>query len=783
MSLLSIPVELLSKILTSGTAIADLLNVSRTSQYPRSVCLGNRAIWRLALDSEMLPMPVGTSLDSIEMPLLLCCAARAVSIAEALRRPMIIPKESVELKGLYDLPPWRMCLEGWPTRVYVLPGGHSFLIGESRLALFDMRGTYAYEFEAGDPRTPCAFVWESQNNGASTILAVVWINRASRDSSLSAYKLEYDKVSSYRNPPSISQVYSCEISQLTAPVQMDIHNSLILIWDKKNKMFLMDILRQQRVRLMDFECADNPSFNIIHANLDPKRPMTILVSSFEDDDENDGYRRFLEIVEFELLPRSNDALWETSYSAHRRIADMGTYPSLDHRFLHGTIRFYGANSIIMHEIDYGRTQIRTHRWSIRLSLTPSDNLIEEDVAEYEGGDTRSCFRAMQKIPSKRLAFAFRASDVAPSQWRIVQIDASRNCCSELHAPLHFSDSRIGFDDVHVHILESYCLIEDTGAGIEDDMAASPNLALSAYAMKPNLESLARQPAVISPCTKDSPGVYRSPEYRPHYPSMIATAIWSVFVGRNGAVVAYDSYKPNLLVAADVGRQWCSIEKGWAQCYGGEAISAGGCILGRGTEEVDRFIRPALIESVDLGQKRPLQRFCHIGETHCNYSLEPLGCDYYFRKSFDELFPRNLFTTSNLITSGLASLLAAAAARTYALGGTATTAGGLDEGFGGRAGGLGDPAEPTRTLNVGASTQSIISTSFSTGAEVAGRKMVNNRATRKPLVKKVGKEKKEASLRPLIKRLRYLIEINPVQAKGRISPQPLTSLWQRGRRLV
>ncbi|KAJ7461364.1 hypothetical protein B0H11DRAFT_1923638 [Mycena galericulata] len=173
MHFLCLPVELVSKILT-GMEIADLLNVSRTALYLRAVCLTDRQIWRLALDAEMLPLPAGRTLDSIEMPLVLCCASRAIAISATFQRPTINPLRCVELTSLYNLEAWKMCLEKHPSRCHILPGAPSFLLGGgSWLGLYDIRGNYAHEFNYHG-LTPEAFAWESHDNGGSIILGVVW---------------------------------------------------------------------------------------------------------------------------------------------------------------------------------------------------------------------------------------------------------------------------------------------------------------------------------------------------------------------------------------------------------------------------------------------------------------------------------------------------------------------------------------------------------------------------------------------------------------------------------
>ncbi|KAJ7883980.1 hypothetical protein B0H13DRAFT_2667080 [Mycena leptocephala] len=182
MSLVSLPVELVSKILT-GMSIADLLSVTRTSHYPRAVCLTERQIWRLALDCDMLPLPAGKTLDSIELPLLLCCAARAISIAKALQGPTIIPLKSVELTGLYNVQAWGMWLHEVPSRCHILPGGHSFLMGGTWLGLYDIRGTYAHKFNHNNLR-PVTWASESRDNGDSVIVAVVWTDEDRHESSL-----------------------------------------------------------------------------------------------------------------------------------------------------------------------------------------------------------------------------------------------------------------------------------------------------------------------------------------------------------------------------------------------------------------------------------------------------------------------------------------------------------------------------------------------------------------------------------------------------------------------
>ncbi|KAJ7918985.1 hypothetical protein B0H13DRAFT_2657094, partial [Mycena leptocephala] len=306
MSLVSLPVELVSKILT-GMSIADLLSVTRTSHYPRAVCLTERQIWRLALDCDMLPLPAGKTLDSIELPLLLCCAARAISIAKALQGPTIIPLKSVELTGLYNVQAWGMWLHEVPSRCHILPGGHSFLMGGTWLGLYDIRGTYAHKFNHNNLR-PVTWASESRDNGDSVIVAVVWTDEDRHESSLCVYTLQYDPDSGYSNPPVISLFYTTQTPYLTRSVEMCMKDLLILIWNtpwhgSNEELLLLDLNHQKRAR------AKISANSIVHACLHPRLPLVVALVA--GDRGEDGVQFTLEFVDIELQPTTSGNNWET----------------------------------------------------------------------------------------------------------------------------------------------------------------------------------------------------------------------------------------------------------------------------------------------------------------------------------------------------------------------------------------------------------------------------------------------------------------------------------------
>ncbi|KAJ7447935.1 hypothetical protein B0H11DRAFT_351605 [Mycena galericulata] len=441
MSLLCLPVELVSKIL-KGMCLEDLLSVTRTAAYLRSVCLADRQIWRLALDSQMLPLPAGKTLDSIEMPLILCCAARAVAISAAFERPTVIPLHSLELTN--PLPNWGVVCG-------ILPGGHSFLIGGSTLGLFSVHGTYVHQFEAKEGTIPASFAWESSDNGACIFLAVIWAVRRGRntprDSSLSVYRLEYDHASAYRTAPDISVVYSCNISELLAPVQVEMRNLCVLIWDtpqyeeeESNIIFLVDVTLRKRMRLFP---AANDSFYIVYANLHPDLSMVVVVTRTEMDDDGDS-NRAVEVIEFDFCQIASNTNWETVHFNSQRIAELGKFPYSEKqsRTLCGTLRVQD-DSILIDDVHHSR-RIRRRRWCIPLSLSPSDPVSPEE--QYDCGDPSSCFRVIEKIPSGRMAFAFRQTTGEASPWNLVQL--IRNGARELHVSSDFLRSYMALDDIH-----------------------------------------------------------------------------------------------------------------------------------------------------------------------------------------------------------------------------------------------------------------------------------------------------------------------------------------------
>ncbi|KAJ6613966.1 hypothetical protein B0H10DRAFT_2046896 [Mycena sp. CBHHK59/15] len=421
MALLLLPVEMVSKILTR-MAILDLLSVTRTCSYLRTVCMGDRNIWKLADDAEMLPLPVGKTVDSVDMSLLLCCAGRAVSIFTALQGPKISPRKPIELRGLYDHPAWRPLLQHRPTRCYILPGAHSFLIGGSQLGLYDIHGEYSYEFEASN--IPVCFTWESQDNGASIVLAVVWKDqgRGHRKSSLSVYKLDYDPASNYRNVPVISLSYSTPISDLSAPVQICMRKSIVLIWDKpaqydeENEMFLIDIEQNKRVRLVPL--AGDSGFHIIYASLHPTLPLAVLFVS--DILWMPEAKRTVELVDINLFPMHSDLpSWETRYITRRAIAELGPLP-FEHGHLYHTIRFEFGN-IVLDEVHYLMSKISATSWTISLrslsSETPSPPF---NFAEYDSANTHFFICPIKNTPSGKMTFAFREPDDSVGRWILVQ---------------------------------------------------------------------------------------------------------------------------------------------------------------------------------------------------------------------------------------------------------------------------------------------------------------------------------------------------------------------------
>ncbi|KAJ7152435.1 hypothetical protein C8R46DRAFT_1228664 [Mycena filopes] len=442
MSFLSLPVELVSKILT-GMKIADLLNATRISRYPRAVCMSDRLIWKLAPDADMLPLPGGQTIDSVGIALLLCCAARAGSIAQALNKPTIAPMRIVELDGLYGLPPWKYCTTTWPTRCNLLPGGRTFImgcLGGGELGLYDIHGSYALQLHCGDCKQVGAVTWESQDNGGCITLVVVWKGMDRTYNLLSVHRLTYNPASNH--PPVLTLVFKTQIPDLEGAVELSMRNSLVLVWDRprnSNEVLLIDIVSRARIRART--SAQGSGLRVVHASLHPHLPVIVavvspLIEAFE-------FPCTLEFIEFDLLPVTSEDTWNTSIPKRRVIADLGIFDAVRNRFRLWNI-YYDAEEILLDEFHRGAKDIAisTRRVSIETTDPVSLDVV---TTQYHGGYTTHARRMINHADPGPMSLVFRRNEEPDCPWNIVQ--TSRTVCSlrVLEIPSEFIEHAVAFD--------------------------------------------------------------------------------------------------------------------------------------------------------------------------------------------------------------------------------------------------------------------------------------------------------------------------------------------------
>nr|GAT53778.1 predicted protein [Mycena chlorophos] len=197
--MLSLPVELVLETLR-GASIIDLVSVSHTSGYLRTIALTHRSLWLSASETHKLVLPPGQTLQTVDLPEMLRHAARSASIARKLANPDALPVRTVELRHLYYLPSYAFWspprheafsfLPRFPPPILdVLPGGHAFIMGDvEHLALYDMQPEgglieellppkYVHQMTAREVRSVDEarrrVSWDSVDNGARIVLAVV----------------------------------------------------------------------------------------------------------------------------------------------------------------------------------------------------------------------------------------------------------------------------------------------------------------------------------------------------------------------------------------------------------------------------------------------------------------------------------------------------------------------------------------------------------------------------------------------------------------------------------
>ncbi|KAJ7612989.1 hypothetical protein FB45DRAFT_938735 [Roridomyces roridus] len=237
-----LPVELVLIVLR-GSSLANILSLSRTCRYLRSICLTNRTVWLSASDAYKLSLPLGETLKTTPLASLLRNSARSASI-ESKWRSTPLPEpgaaatpthiRSSELTHLYDLPAYAFwsprkygvpSLLGHapPTYMNVLPGGRSFLLGSSaHLGVYDLiDGEYGVQLEvpyaSGAGREPWPgrgvpeIDWYSGNNGVQTkivVLSMAFDEEREARSYLSAFTVEYTRSTRI---PSVKRTHLCQL--------------------------------------------------------------------------------------------------------------------------------------------------------------------------------------------------------------------------------------------------------------------------------------------------------------------------------------------------------------------------------------------------------------------------------------------------------------------------------------------------------------------------------------------------------------------------------------------
>jgi hypothetical protein len=119
----------------------------------------------------MLPLPMGDTLDTVSLSSMSKLAARTIALSTVWRRPVAHPQRSSHIGSHYRLkqPPLRT-LRSLPGTI--LPGNKWLLVGMET-------GPHVYCPENGsflplvDEGSVVSYAYESSNNGASVVLAVL----------------------------------------------------------------------------------------------------------------------------------------------------------------------------------------------------------------------------------------------------------------------------------------------------------------------------------------------------------------------------------------------------------------------------------------------------------------------------------------------------------------------------------------------------------------------------------------------------------------------------------
>ncbi|KAJ6613970.1 hypothetical protein B0H10DRAFT_193357 [Mycena sp. CBHHK59/15] len=307
--ILNLPVELVAKILR-GMFLCDILSTTQTCCYLRSISLNNRNIWAHAQDCEIIPLPPGETLASINVDILPRYVRRAISLGQRWKEPINSSVRHFEPR-FHDLPTWRpWVLPPSPDHLgfkspqwcRILPGGQSFLIGKpfpSRVGLYGLNGTWGHLF---DFRGQVSFVgWSSTDNGASLTLILVVLNKENGIlcKRLCIYDVQYDLTTIQPMKPTVSQPRYICLPIFILPKGLSVQRSIVLTWDT-DSLCLVDLTTNEALHLQS--APHNKSSRIIHAALHPSIPFTVVLLCEQDTSKTRILSVVSNISNLETLP-------------------------------------------------------------------------------------------------------------------------------------------------------------------------------------------------------------------------------------------------------------------------------------------------------------------------------------------------------------------------------------------------------------------------------------------------------------------------------------------------
>ncbi|KAF8166075.1 hypothetical protein K438DRAFT_1984420 [Mycena galopus ATCC 62051] len=268
-----LPVELIL-LLLRGSSIADILNLSRTSSYFRSISFLNRRLWIDASDPYRIRFPLGETLKTTDLSRLPRYAARSTAILNKYRHHLhhdlaISPIRTYEATRLYDLPAWNFWSPAKysqrsflghvpPTFMNVLPAAVHFYWGPwVILGYMTSAANLVAEVD-----------WDSVDNGVNIVLAIIskaFNERRDLESYLSVFKINY--VHSAK-APSVCRTHVLELP-IDATV-VSIEGDLVLVRNSAD-FLLFDLAARRRGwwHLRDSE--------ITHASILTERTMSLAV--------------------------------------------------------------------------------------------------------------------------------------------------------------------------------------------------------------------------------------------------------------------------------------------------------------------------------------------------------------------------------------------------------------------------------------------------------------------------------------------------------------------------